>query len=145
MNKVGMMKACLNGEVCVDGESKYRFDEYEGLQVCNKPFKDNEWENIYYEELALAFDGYEIYTEPKREFNIKPTDWVLVRHTDEMEWYLRNFSHIELDSDGCFAVTVGSSYYQIAPYKGNESKLNTIDDIENKFTKSDIEGRVDCE
>ena len=137
MNKIEIMRAFLDGETCVasDGILFKLNDNGRLLSMSN----GGDWDFIDYNDIPNSkFFTWKVYKAPKREFNIKPTDWVLVRDDNEAKWGLNVFSHIAITDKYLYQTITGGGYCQIAPYKGNESKLNTTDDIADKFTKDDL-------
>jgi hypothetical protein len=81
--------------------------------------------------------GWEIYNEPKKEFDIKPFDRVLVRDGDGGTWKTDLFER--MDANSCYTFScMADNWDQIATYQENESKLGTTEDIENKFTEDDL-------
>lgn len=62
----------------------------------------------------------------KKEFELSPKDWVLVRDTDDNLWKLDIFSHLVEHSLAKY-VCVGSWYKQCIPYEGNEHLLGHSD------------------
>ena len=65
--------------------------------------------------------------EPKREFDLKPFDRVLVRDAEIEAWYIDLFvaRYPKAPWFNCLTTT----WNQIAPYEGNEKYLGTCDDI----------------
>lgn len=112
----------------------------------NEPYKNIAQE----EEDAMFFlEQPEVYTEvadflalpePKREFDLKPFDRVLVRDNTEQEWRIDLYSNITCsdirheDRYMCLC----SYWQQIALYEGNEKYLGTSDDIQGSWTAEDL-------
>lgn len=59
---------------------------------------------------------------PKREYNFKPLDKVLVRDEECNEWRIDFYSHLKEDNKH---VTIGGIWKYCIPYEGNEYLIGT--------------------
>lgn len=66
---------------------------------------------------------------PKKEYDFKPFDKVLVRNSDSDVWNINLFSFIVDDNEYKY-VCSSDSWQQCIPYEGNEHLLNTTNNPE---------------
>lgn len=62
---------------------------------------------------------------PKKEYNFKPFDKVLVRDNDKDPWNINLFSYINKNNDKYKYICLYAIYKQCIPYEGNEHLLGT--------------------
>jgi hypothetical protein len=133
MNRIEALKAMIDGGVVVcETGFIIKFENF-GFGYYAKD--DGVWRSCSLGNMPDK--SYKIYTE-KREFNIKPFEQVLVRNQDHHSWRATLFSCLKASGSAYPFMCTGENWCQIAPYKNNESKLNTTDDIEGKFTAEDL-------
>lgn len=127
------MTAMLDGKVVTAEGLTLRFYYFCGaFRSINLEGKDSKVDQFYDHD-------YYIYEEPKREFDLKPFDKVLVKCDDGQPWSLEFFERIDksYDDEDCFSC-LGSYVSQIARYEGNEDCLGRLVNIKDKWTAEDL-------
>lgn len=141
MNIAKILKDCPQGTklYCpIFGEVKLweiKLTEDFPITIC---FNDNDIEsftadgrlyNTYNNAECMLFPSKEnrdwsTFKVPKKEYEFKPFDKVLVRDTDDGEWCIELFSYIEPNNTHKY-VCLTTSWDQCIPYEGNEHLLGT--------------------
>lgn len=86
----------------------------------------------------IMIEDFLAFEEPKREHPVVG-ELHLFRDADNGEWIAGRLSLIDYyDAPFIFKCATTYIFAQCAPYKGNESKLGTTEDIPGKWTKEDL-------
>lgn len=93
----------------------WRYWKYDDAECLLFPSKDNR--------------DWSTFKVPKKEYEFKPFDKVLIRDDNDMAWCCAIFSNI-IGGEYKYQIAGGSFWKQCIPYEGNEHFLGTMDNPE---------------